>query len=162
MTTWLPFRARRARLDGALAVLVAVFAPGAQAPIHNHGRAVVGIYRGREKETWFRRVDDGSVPGQAQLEPEQTRISPPGTVTVVPDGIIHTVEAIDGQEAVSLHVYGTDIVTQERSTFDLASGTETPSTPRLQRPVRTERRADRTARRRPVSAVSPSPPGTCS
>jgi predicted metal-dependent enzyme (double-stranded beta helix superfamily) len=42
----------------------------------------------------------------------------------VPDGTIHTVEALDGVDAVSIHVYGTDIVTQERSTFDLATGRE--------------------------------------
>lgn len=116
--------------DGRCSILVAVFAPGAQTPIHNHGSwAVVGIYRGREQETRFRRSDDGSVPGHAQLETETTRVSPAGTVTVVPDGVIHTVEAIDGQEAVSIHVYGTDIVTQPRSTFDLSSGTEMPFSP---------------------------------
>lgn len=116
---------------------MAVFAPGAQAPIHNHGSwAVIGIYRGREKETWFRRVDDGSVAGRAELGPESTRITPAGGVTTVPDGVIHTVEALDGQEAVSIHVYGTDIVTQPRSTFDLAGGTETPFSPPFSDPGR--------------------------
>ena len=49
-------------------------------------------------------------------------MSPRGTVTVVPEGAIHTVEALDGVDAVSIHVYGTDIVTQERHAFDLETG----------------------------------------
>jgi predicted metal-dependent enzyme (double-stranded beta helix superfamily) len=114
----------------ASSMLVAVFAPGARAPIHDHGSwAVIGIYRGREQETWFRRVDDRSVAGRARLEVDRTRINPGGTVAGVPNGVIHTVEALDGQEAVSIHVYGTDIVTQARSTFDLEAGTESPFSP---------------------------------
>jgi hypothetical protein len=31
---------------------------------------------------------------------------------------------MDGQQAVSIHVYGTDIVTQQRSEFDPLTGTE--------------------------------------
>lgn len=36
--------------------------------------------------------------------------------------MIHTVEALDGRRAVSLHICGTDIVTQVRSTFDVERG----------------------------------------
>src|SRR5690242_15992027 len=116
--------------DGRWSMLAAVFAPGVQTPVHNHGAwAVVGTYRGRERDPWFRRLDDGSVNGHAKLEPDTTRTNPAGTVTVVPDGTIHAVEAIDGQEAVSIHIYGTDIVTQPRSTFDIGAGTETPFYP---------------------------------
>lgn len=121
--------------DGRCSMLVGVFAPGAELPIHNHGSwAVVGVYRGREQETRFRRLDDGTVSGRAHLEPEKTWVNSTGTVTVVPDGVIHTVEAIDGQEAVSIHVYGTDIITQPRSTFDLAGGTEEPFSPPVSAP----------------------------
>lgn len=99
--------------------------PGVSAPVHNHGSwAVIGIYRGRERETWFRRTDDTAAPGQAQLVEVRTLVNPTGTVTVVPDGTIHTVEALNGQDAVSIHIYGTDIVTQPRSTFDLDTGAE--------------------------------------
>jgi 3-mercaptopropionate dioxygenase len=110
--------------DRRCSLLVAVFEAGVPAPVHNHGSwAVVGVYRGRERETWFRRLDDGSSPGRADLEIERSWVNSPGTVTVVPDGTIHTVEAIDGQDAVSIHIYGTDIVTQERSCFNVADGT---------------------------------------
>ena len=111
--------------DGRCSMLVVVLRPGIPLPVHNHGSwAVIGVYKGREHETWFRRVDDGSVPGRAQLEVDQTFINERGTASVVPDGRIHTVEAMDGQQAVSIHVYGTDIVTQQRSEFDPVTGTE--------------------------------------
>ena len=111
--------------DGRCSMLVAVLRSGTPLPVHNHGSwAVIGVYKGREHETWFRRVDDGSVPGRAQLEVDQTFVNERGTASVVPDGRIHTVEAMDGQQAVSIHVYGTDIVTQQRSEFDPVTGTE--------------------------------------
>src|SRR5512135_3133936 len=38
--------------DRGCSMLVAVFKPGVSAPVHNHGSwAVIGIYRGRERET---------------------------------------------------------------------------------------------------------------
>lgn len=111
--------------DGRCSILVVVLRPDIPLPVHNHGSwAVIGIYKGREQETWFRQVDDGSVPGRAQLEVDQTFVNERGTTSVVPDGHIHTVEAMDGHQAVSIHIYGTDIVTQQRSEFDLATGTE--------------------------------------
>jgi predicted metal-dependent enzyme (double-stranded beta helix superfamily) len=111
--------------DGRCSMLVVVLRPGTPLPVHDHGSwAVIGVYQGREQETWFRRVDDGTVPGRAQLEVEQRFVNRRGTVGVVPDGRIHTVEAMDGQQAVSIHLYGTDIVTQQRSEFDPQAGTE--------------------------------------
>jgi 3-mercaptopropionate dioxygenase len=111
--------------DGRCSMLVVLLRPGTPLPVHNHGSwAVIGVYRGREHETWFRRTDDGSVPGHARLEVDRTFVNERGTASLVPDGRIHTVEAMDGQQAVSIHVYGTAIVTQQRSEFDLPTGTE--------------------------------------
>jgi len=110
--------------DRRTSMLVAVFGPGITAPVHDHGSwAVIGIYRGRERETWFRRANDGAA-GAVHLEPAHSFVNATGSVHEVPDGTIHTVEALDGADAVSIHVYGTDIVTQERSTFDLVTGRE--------------------------------------
>ncbi|MDD7942839.1 cysteine dioxygenase family protein [Actinomycetospora lutea] len=121
--------------DGRLSMLAVVFAPGATTPVHNHGAwAVVGTYRGRERDTWYRRLAGDAASSRGQLEEVTSQVSPAGTVTVIPDGTIHAVEALDGQEAVSLHVYGTDIVTQPRSTFDLATGIETPFSPPMSEP----------------------------
>jgi predicted metal-dependent enzyme (double-stranded beta helix superfamily) len=110
--------------DGRVSVLVAVFAPGVPSPVHDHGTwVVVGTYRGRERETRYRRLEDSSVRGRVGLGVERTFINPAGVVSVVPGDAIHSVEALDGRDAVSIHVYGADIVTQERSTYDLLDGT---------------------------------------
>ncbi len=109
---------------GRWSVLVAAFAPGVRAPIHDHGAwAVIGIVAGRERETRFRPAPDTG------LEVDRTLINPAGAVTIVPEGAVHTVEALDGRDAVSIHVYGTDIVTQPRHTYDPASGTARPFRP---------------------------------
>ena len=73
-------------------------------------------------------------PGASSSRRSPHRSTPSGTVTIIPDGTIHVVEALDDQEAVSLHIYGTDIATQPRSTFDLATGIETPFSPPLSDP----------------------------
>ncbi len=106
-------------------LLIVSLRPGVPLPVHNHGSwAVIGIYQGRERETRYARTDDASGTGRATLVRAGESISEPGSVNIVPDGEIHTVEALDGQPALSLHVYGTDIVTQERSTFDLERNSE--------------------------------------
>jgi 3-mercaptopropionate dioxygenase len=116
--------------DSSWSVLVAVFAPGERAPVHDHGAwAVIGIVAGRERETRFRRGDAG-------LEMDRTSINPAGVVTIVPAGAIHTVEALDGQDAVSVHVYGTDIVTQPRHTYDPDTASAGPFRPPFAEPAR--------------------------
>jgi predicted metal-dependent enzyme (double-stranded beta helix superfamily) len=120
-TQYVLFRAQ----DETCSIVSVVIRPGGALPVHNHGAwAVVGIYKGQEQETWFRRLDDGGTPGWAQLAVERTFIHRRGAVSVVPDGQIHTVEALGDEPAISIHIYGTDIVTQPRSAFDLEAGRE--------------------------------------
>jgi predicted metal-dependent enzyme (double-stranded beta helix superfamily) len=107
-------------------VVAAVFRPGVPTTVHDHGTwAAIGVCRGVERETWLRRSGDGP------LEQVRSFDSAAGSVRVVPDGTIHTVEALGGVDAVSVHVYGTDIVTQRRSAFDVATGAQRPYSPEL-------------------------------
>ena len=115
--------------DGRFSVVAAVFRPGFPATIHDHGAwAAIAVLRGTERETWFRRSDD------AGLEQVRTFDSSAGSVRLVPDGAIHTVEALGTEDAVSVHVYGTDILTQERSAFDPTTGAQTPYSPAVTEP----------------------------
>jgi predicted metal-dependent enzyme (double-stranded beta helix superfamily) len=67
--------------DGRCSMLVAVLRSGTPLPVHNHGSwAVVGVYKGREHETWFRRVDDGlsrDAPSWRSTRPSRMSAGPP-------------------------------------------------------------------------------------
>ncbi len=83
-----------------------VWLPGQQTPIHDHLTwCVAGTYRGCEQETTYRPVG-------ATLEPAATGINPVGAVTALaPPGDIHRVRNCGTELAISIHVYGTDVVT---------------------------------------------------
>src|SRR5262249_18662481 len=55
--------------DGSLCLFSLVVPVGASTPVHDHlAWGLVGIYRGRQHETVYRRLDDGRDPARAQLE----------------------------------------------------------------------------------------------
>src|SRR5215218_1551524 len=55
--------------NGSLCLFSLVVPPGASTPVHDHlAWGIVGIYRGRQDETVYRRLDDASDPAHAQLE----------------------------------------------------------------------------------------------
>src|SRR6201988_5270228 len=55
--------------DKSLTLFSLVVPVGAATPVHDHlAWGLVGIYRGRQDETVYRRLDDGSDPARAQLE----------------------------------------------------------------------------------------------
>src|SRR5215472_10581230 len=56
-------------IDGSLCLFSLVVPVGASTPVHDHlAWGLVGIYRGRQDETVYRRTDDGRDPARAQLE----------------------------------------------------------------------------------------------
>src|SRR5437867_5239058 len=55
--------------DEAYSIIGGVWRPGQSTPIHDHLTwALIGVYEGEERETLFRRIDDGSNPKKAKLE----------------------------------------------------------------------------------------------
>src|ERR1041384_3710828 len=55
--------------DGSLCLFSLVVPASAATPVHDHlAWGLVGIYRGVQDETVYRRLDDGSDPARAQLE----------------------------------------------------------------------------------------------
>jgi 3-mercaptopropionate dioxygenase len=92
-----------------MSVVALVWRPGQQTPIHDHiAWCVVGVYRGVERETRYRLVDEG---GQQCLEVVGTVDASPGHVEalVPPAEDIHHVAAGGEELTISLHVYGADI-----------------------------------------------------
>ena len=104
-----------------LLVLHIVWPPEISVDPHEHNLwAVMGIYRGVEDNTFFRRTDDGAIEqqGTVRLEPRDTRI--------MGEEAIHAVDVPTLAPTGAIHIYGGDLITVERSEFDPATSAERP------------------------------------
>ena len=55
--------------DGSLTLFSLVIPAGAETPVHDHlAWGLIGVYRGRQDETVYRRLDDGADGDQGRLE----------------------------------------------------------------------------------------------
>ena len=71
--------------DGEIGIFTAGFPAGVRIPVHDHGTwEIVGTYTGELDYQAYRRVDDGSVDGYAELEVVEDRVLRPGEFSVVP------------------------------------------------------------------------------
>lgn len=113
------FRKLHKESDG-LTLMLARFPAEEATPIHNHGTwAVLCTYRGRDRYEGWRRVDDGSKPGFAQVEKAFERTLEPGDVVYWfdPPHDIHRQQGID-EAAWELILMGKDFTTLPRLYFD--------------------------------------------
>ena len=109
--------------DEAYSVIGGVWRPGQSTPIHDHLTwALIGVYEGEERETLFRRIDDGSNPKKAKLEKVNERSNKKGQVTVLGHTGIHRVDNVSLKTALSIHIYGRDIGNTERHSYDPVTG----------------------------------------
>jgi len=113
--------------DHTLAVLAVAWLPGRGAPPHNHGTwAVVAGVDGPEKNVFWKRLDDGSRPGFAEIREQGAKVFGPGeVVTFLPDSIHSVINETD-RVTVSLHVYGKHPNHTDRSGFDPERNREVP------------------------------------
>ncbi len=111
--------------DHTLAIFAGAWLPGRGAPPHNHGTwAVVAGVDGPERNVFWKRLDDGSRPGYAEIVEEGARVFGAGdVVTFMPDSI-HSVVNDTDRVTVSLHVYGKHVNYTTRSQFDPARRVE--------------------------------------
>ncbi len=109
--------------DEMFSIIGGVWHPGQTTPIHDHLTwALIGVYDGEERETLFRRTDDGSNPKIAKIEKVSEKINTKGHVTVLGHHGIHRVDNISGKPTTSVHVYGRDIGHAERHSYDPVTG----------------------------------------
>ena len=104
-----------------LLVLHIVWPPEISVEPHEHNLwAVMGIYRGIEDNTFYRRTEDRGIEreGTARLEPRDTRI--------MGEKAIHAVDNPTLAPTGAIHVYGGDLLTVARSEFDPATSEERP------------------------------------
>ncbi|HEX5164715.1 MAG TPA: cysteine dioxygenase family protein, partial [Thermomicrobiales bacterium] len=114
--------------DGSLCLFSLVVPAGATTPVHDHlAWGLIGLYRGRQSETVYRRLDDGSAEGQAQLEVASEQAVERGEFFALlpPDGDIHRVSTISDEPSVSIHLLANDTACVWRHSFDPDAGTVT-------------------------------------
>ena len=100
------------------------FSAESPTPVHNHNSwGVLCVVRGRDRHIVWRRQDDGSKVGRAQLEIIETRELAPGDVAWFPDvpGDIHSQQGI-GEAAWELVYFGRDPNARPRMYFDPETG----------------------------------------
>ena len=115
--------------DGSLCLFSLVIPPGSQTPIHDHlAWGLIGVYRGVQDETVYRRTDDGHDESKANLEiARQQTVKHGQFYTLLPPlDDIHYVKTVSETPSVSIHLLANDTACVTRHRFDAASGIVTP------------------------------------
>lgn len=115
--------------DGSLCLFSLVVPAGASTPVHDHlAWGVVGVYRGEQDETVYRRLDDGSDESRAELEiSSQQRLKAGDLYSLIPPtDDIHYVKTVSEGASISIHLLANDTACVWRHKFDPQSGTVTP------------------------------------
>jgi predicted metal-dependent enzyme (double-stranded beta helix superfamily) len=114
--TWLLYHAN----DGGLSFSSLVVSPGTQTPVHDHlAWGLVGLYRGRQDEDVFERVDREDIDGRAELTLVESRTLVEGDFyELLPANDIHRVRTVSDVTSVSLHLLGNDVGCVWRHRFE--------------------------------------------
>lgn len=108
--------------DGSVLMLARF--PAEPTPIHDHNSwGVACLLQGRDRHIAWRRLDDGSVPGQARIEVADDRVLGPGEVVSFgpPPQDIHSQQGVGGA-ALELVYFGADPNRAPRHYFDAERG----------------------------------------
>lgn len=115
--------------DQSLCLFSLVVPAAASTPVHDHlAWGLVGIYRGRQDETVYRRLDDGSDPATAKLEVSKRQQLGPGEFYTLlpPADDIHYVTTISDTPSISIHLLANDTACVWRHRFEPVTGVVTP------------------------------------
>jgi predicted metal-dependent enzyme (double-stranded beta helix superfamily) len=114
--------------DGSLCLFALVVPAGASTPVHDHlAWGLVGLYRGEQQETVYRRLDDGRDEATAQLEISKEQPLRPGEFypLIPPVDDIHFVKTTSPDASISIHLLANDTACVWRHKFDPDSGAVT-------------------------------------
>jgi 3-mercaptopropionate dioxygenase len=111
--------------DGSLTLFSLVIPAGAETPVHDHlAWGLIGVYRGRQHETVYRRVDDGADDARAVLEVARRHTMDTGEFYALlpPRDDIHYVKTVSDVPSVSIHLLANDTACVWRHRFEPATG----------------------------------------
>ena len=111
-------------VDRSLCLFSLVIPPRSRTPVHDHlAWGLVGVYRGAQEETIYRRLDDGTEDGIARLEVQQQQhLTAGGFYTLLPPkDDIHYVETTSETPSVSIHLLANDTACVWRHKFEPAA-----------------------------------------
>ena len=115
--------------DGSLCLFSLVVPAGSATPVHDHlAWGLVGVYRGQQQETVYRRLDDGQDQARANLEvARQQTLSAGQFYSLLPPlDDIHYVKTVSEAPSISIHLLANDTACVWRHRFEPASGSVTP------------------------------------
>ena len=111
--------------DGSLTLFSLVIPAGAETPVHDHlAWGLIGVYRGRQQETIYRRLDDGGDESKALLEVSRVHTMDTGQFysLIPPLDDIHYVKTMSDEPSVSIHLLANDTACVWRHRFDPSTG----------------------------------------
>ena len=112
--------------DGSLTLFSLVIPAGAETPVHDHlAWGLIGVYRGRQHETVYRRLDDGVDDARAELAVSRAQTMDTGEFYALlpPQDDIHFVKTVSDVPSVSIHLLANDTACVWRHRFEPAAGT---------------------------------------
>jgi len=115
--------------DSGLQVTAVVWGPGDHADPHDHRTwGMIGVMDNALTETRFRRVDDRSREGYAQLEKDRDAVVKPGEVTLLIPEVdeIHQMDNFTDRPTVEIHCYGHDLRGLDRVRYNLETNRVLP------------------------------------
>jgi predicted metal-dependent enzyme (double-stranded beta helix superfamily) len=115
--------------NGSLCLFSLVIPAGAETPVHDHlAWGLIGVYRGRQSETIYRRLDDGRDQSHATLEVARRQTVSRGEFyTLLPPlDDIHFVKTVSRGPSVSIHLLANDTACVTRHRFEPKTGIVIP------------------------------------
>jgi predicted metal-dependent enzyme (double-stranded beta helix superfamily) len=105
--------------DHSLAVFVVTWLPGDETPPHDHATwAVIAGLEGHETNHWWKRIDDRSVPGHADVRRAGKQRIDASSVVAMPGDAIHSLQNDSDGVSVTLHLYGVNVDFTDRHKYD--------------------------------------------
>ncbi len=115
--------------ESGFQVTAVVWGPGDHAGPHDHHTwGMIGVLENALTETRFRRVDDRTKEGYAQLEQDRDHLVKPGELTLLIPEVdeIHQMDNFTDRPTVEIHCYGQDLRGLNRVRYNLETGQMLP------------------------------------